>query len=205
MKKTLVLFSAILFFFLLFPQEILAMNFGTIDAAKLFSQYSETQKTKNYLESEKVKLQKELDSKKKEFSELEAKYIATAKQLQTYRDNKQEAQAKKLEDQLKDQRAAVADASSKLEQYFQESQKHLYDIEDKYMGSLSKNLDTKVDSVIQTVAKAKGLEAVFEKRFCYFGGLDITEEVLAILNQGNKTAPAPKPGKTQASGNRGGK
>jgi len=170
-----------------------AFNFGYVDAAKIFSKYSETQKTKNYLESEKGKLQNELDAKKKLVADLDAKYVETAKKLQALRDAKKDNEAKALESQLKAQREALANASSDLEKFFQESQKKLYELEDQKMGDLSKVLDEKVDAVIKKIAAAKALEAVFEKRFCYFGGVDITDEVLAALNSGGAAMPANSP------------
>jgi Skp family chaperone for outer membrane proteins len=193
MKKMPAVLSLLIAVCFAFPSDALAMKFGTIDAAKLFSKYSETQKTKSYLESEKTKLQKELDTRKKTVADLDGKYVETAKKLQALRDGKKEAEAKALEGQLKTQREALANASSELEKFFQESQKRLYEIEEQKMGDLSKNLDTKVDQVIQKVATSKGFEAVFEKRFCYFGGEDITEEVIGILNVGSAQVPASTP------------
>lgn len=175
------------------PAVASAMNFGYIDAGKLFAKYNETQKTKSYLETEKSKLQQDLDTKKKTVADLDGKYVELAKKVQALRDSKKEAEAKALEPQLKQQRELLANASSDLEKFFQESQKRLYELEDEKMGNLSKALDEKVDAVIKRVATQKGLEAVFEKRFCYFGGLDITDEVISILNGGVAGAPAPAP------------
>lgn len=171
-----------------------ALQFGYVDAAKIFAKYTETQKTKDYLESEKAKLQKTLDSKKNELTDLNTKYMQTAKKIQDLRDAKKEAEAKKLEPQLKAEREALANANSEIQKYFEESQKRLYEMEDEKMGNLSKHLDETVDNVIKKIATGKGLEAVFEKRFCYFGGVDITEEVLTELNRlGTAAAPAAKP------------
>ena len=186
--------------FLCVPTMSFAMNFGYVDAAKLFSKYNETQKTKSILEGEKGKLQQELDAKKKEVADLDAKYVETAKKMQALRDAKKEAEAKALEGQLKAQREALANVSGELEKFFQQSQKRLYELEDEKMGNLSKALDEKVDAVIKKIATAKQLEAVFEKRFCYFGGVDITDEVISTLNAGAAapapaTAPAKKGGK----------
>lgn len=169
-----------------------AMNFGYVDAGKLFAKYSETQKTKSYLESEKSKLQKDLDVRKKQVSDLDAKYVAIAKKMQDLRDSKKEAEAKALEPQLRAQREALANSNSELQKFFEESQKRLYELEEEKMGGLSKTLDDKVDAVITQIAKSKNLEAVFEKRFCYFGGVDITEDVLAALNGGAASTAAPK-------------
>ena len=89
------------------------------------------------------------------------------------------------------QREALANANSELQKFFEESQKRLYELEEEKMGGLSKTLDDKVDAVISRIAKSKNLEAVFEKRFCYFGGVDITDDVLAALNGGAAPAVAP--------------
>ncbi len=167
-----------------------AFQFGYVDAAKIFAKYTETQKTKALLESEKAKLQKQLDAKKNELTDLNTKYMQTAKKIQDLRDAKKEAEAKKLEPQLKAEREALANANSEIQKFFEESQKRLYELEDEKMGSLSKTLDDTVDVVIKKIAAAKGLEAVFEKRFCYFGGTDITDDVLAELNKGKTAAPA---------------
>lgn len=172
------------------PVTASAFQFGYVDAAKIFSMYSETQKTKNILESEKAKLQKELDSRKQQLSDMDNKYVDTAKKIQELRDSKKEEEARKLENQLKSQREALANANMELQKFFEESQKRLYEMEEEKMGTLSKDLDEVVDAVIQQIAAQKKLEAVFEKRFCYFGGVDITDEVISALNK-RGTAPAP--------------
>ena len=176
------------------------MNFGFVDAGKLFNKYNETQKTKTVLEGEKVKLQQTLDAKKKEVADLDAKYAETAKKIMALRDGKKEKDAAALEPTLRSQREALANADNELKKFFEESQKRLYELEEEKMGSLSKVLDEKVDSVIKRVATAKNLEAVFEKRFCYFGGLDITDEVLAALNAEKAASEAPAAAPARKSG-----
>ncbi|OIP21495.1 hypothetical protein AUK22_11555 [bacterium CG2_30_54_10] len=168
-----------------------ALNFGYVDAAKIFAKYSETQKTKDYLETEKAKLQKTLDAKKTELTDLNTKYMQTAKKIQDLRDAKKEAEAKKFEPQLKAEREALANANSGIQKFFEDSQKRLYELEDEKMGTLSKHLDETVDNVIKKIAAGKSLEAVFEKRFCYYGGIDITEDVLAELNRMGVTPASP--------------
>jgi len=181
------------------PAMASAMNFAYVDAGKLFNKYSETQKTKTYLESEKGKLQEELDTKKKTVADLDAKYFETAKKLQALRDAKKDGEAAALEATLKSQREALANANADLQKFFEESQKRLYQLEDEKMGTLSKVLDERVDKVIEQIAKSKGFEAVFEKRFCYFGGTDITEDVIAVLNAGAPAPAAPAAGGTGAA------
>lgn len=179
------------------PATASAFQFGYVDAAKIFSMYSETQKTKNILESEKAKLQKELDTKKQQLSEMDNKYVETAKKIQDLRDSKKEEEARKLENQLKTQRESLANANMELQKFFEESQKRLYEMEEEKMGTLSKDLDEVVDAVIQQIAAQKKLEAVFEKRFCYFGGMDITDEVISALNKQGAAKSATAPGAAQ--------
>ncbi|MFZ5949536.1 MAG: OmpH family outer membrane protein [Candidatus Rifleibacteriota bacterium] len=164
-----------------------AAEFGIVDAAKIFNKYNETQKTKQVLESEKEKLQKELEAKKAAVKKLDDEYVAVAKKMQELRDSKKEAEASKSEAKLKELRQQLAKESGELQKFFEESQKRLYDMEEKEMGSLSKALDEKVDSVIKQIATKHKIKAVFEKRFFYYGDeavvKDITEEVLAALNK----------------------
>ncbi|GAB4274059.1 MAG: hypothetical protein Kow0029_14190 [Candidatus Rifleibacteriota bacterium] len=168
------------------PMIASAYEFGVVDAAKIFNKYKETQKTKKALESHKEKLQNELENRKKQVKKLDDEYVATAKQMQELRDAKKEAEAKKLEAKLKDLRQKLAKDTGELQKFFEESQKKLYEMEEKEMGSLSKSLDERVDKVIKQVATKNKIKAVFEKRFFYYGDekvvKDITDEVLAELN-----------------------
>ena len=124
---------------------------------------------------------------KAEVKKLDDEYMAIAKKLQGLRDAKKERQARALEPKLKGLRQKLSQKTAALQKFFEESQKHLYKLENKEMGSLSKSLDQKVDKTIEKVAKRYKLKAVFEKRFFYYGAKkavkDITEEVLAALNK----------------------
>jgi Skp family chaperone for outer membrane proteins len=169
------------------PMMAFAAEFGVVDAAKIFNKYSETQKTKQVLESEKAKLQKELEAKKLAVKKLDDDYVATAKKMQDLRDAKKESEARALESKLKDLRQKLAKETGELQKFFEESQKRLYQMEEKEMGDLSKSLDERVDKVIKQVAVKHKIKAVFEKRFFYYGDdkavIDITDEVLAALNK----------------------
>ncbi len=197
MKKMMVSVALVCALFIAGPAW--AFNFGLVDASKVFAKFNETQKTKSLLEGEKTKMQQQLDAKKKDVADADAKYLELAKKIQTLRDQKKDAEAKAMEAQLKAQREALANANSELQKFFEESQKRLYDLEEEKMGNLSKALDEKVDAVIKKIAQAKGLEAVFEKRMCYFPGdddakkIDITDDVIAALNTGAAAAPAAAP------------
>lgn len=169
------------------PIMAFAVEFGVVDAAKVFSKYNETQKTKRVLESHKEKLQKELEAKKAVVQKLDEEYVAIAKKIQELRDSKKEAEASKLEPSLKELRTKLAKKSGELEKFFKESQQKLYEMEEKEMGALSKTLDEKVDKIIKQIATKHKIKAVFEKRFFYYGDenvvKDITEEVLEALNK----------------------
>jgi len=121
--------------------------------------------------------------------------------MQELRDAKKEKDAQALEPKLKDLRQQLAQKQSELQKFFEESQKALYEMEEKEMGNLSKNLDERVDTVIKQIAQKHKIKAVFEKRFFYYGEesivKDITEEVLQALNTGS---PAKAPAKAPAKG-----
>jgi Skp family chaperone for outer membrane proteins len=169
------------------PLVAMAAEFGVVDAAQIFNKYKETQKTKKVLESRKEKLQNELEQKKGQVQKLDEEYVATAKKIQDLRDGKKENEAKLLENKLKDLRQKLANESAELQKFFESSQKQLYEMEEKEMGSLSKSLDERVDKVIKQVAQKHKIKAVFEKRFFYYGDdkavKDITDEVLQLLNK----------------------
>ncbi len=178
------------------PMVACAYEFGVVDAGQIFNKYSETQKTKKVLEGQKEKLQQDLEARKGEVKKLDDEYVATAKKMQDLRDGKKEKEAQALEPKLTELRKQLAQKSGELQKFFEDSQKSLYEMEEKQMGSLSKTLDEKVDQVIKQVAQKNNIKAVFEKRFFYWGDeaavKDLTEEVLQALN-GGKAAPAAAP------------
>lgn len=179
------------------PMTAFAFEFGVVDAGQIFNKYSETQKTKKVLEGQKEKLQRDLESRKAEVQKLDDDYLNTAKRMQEFRDAKKEKDAQALEPKLKNIRQQLAQKQSELQKFFEDSQKALYEMEEKEMGSLSKNLDERVDSVIKQIALKHKIKAVFEKRFFYYGEeatvKDITDEVLQALN----TSPAKASGKSK--------
>ena len=168
------------------PLMVSAAEFGIIDAAQIFSKYNETQKTKNMLESKKASLQSELEKRKKEVEALDNKYIELAKETQKKRDAKKDVTAN--EKQIAELRKQLATKQGELRKFFDDSQKSLYELEEKEMGNLSKNLDAKVDTVIGKIAKNYKLKGVFEKRSIYWQDKtafkDITDEVIKALNGG---------------------
>lgn len=182
------------------PSAALALNFGYIDTAKMQANYNEMKKVRSLLESEKAKLQTTLDTKKKEVGEIDKKMADLAQKLTAARDAKKDKEAAGFEGQMRAQREALVNADNELRKFFEDSQKRLLELEEEKMGSLYKVLDDKLDAVVKKVATSKNLEAVFEKRMCFFGGVDVTDEVVASLNAGTSApaepaAPAKKGGK----------
>jgi len=181
------------------PMVASAFEFGVVDAGQIFNKYNETQKTKQVLEGQKEKLQKELESRKSEVQKLDDEYLNTAKRMQELRDGKKEKDAQALEPKLKDLRQKLAQKQSELQKFFEESQKALYEMEEKEMGALSKNLDERVDTVIKQIAQKYKIKAVFEKRFIYYNdeasAKDLTAEVLQALNASSGKTPVRKSSK----------
>lgn len=171
---------------LLSPSGVFAAKFGLIDAQKIFAQFSETQKTKEYLESKKGKLQEELESKKAALDKLDKEYLAIAEQMQELRSKKKENEARALEPKLGELRQALAKQSEELQQFFETSQRSLYALEEQEMHSLSEVLEKRVDELTAKIAKERGITAVFEKKVTYYVDPkeveDITEEIIKRLN-----------------------
>jgi Skp family chaperone for outer membrane proteins len=169
------------------PMIACAYEFGVVDAGQIFNKYTETQKTKKVLEGQKEKLQTELESRKQSVKKLDDEYLGIAKKMQELRDAKKEKEALALEPKLKELRQQLSQKTSELQKFFEDSQKNLYEMEEKEMGSLSKNLDEKVDLVIKQIAQKHSSKAGFEQRFFYYGDdktvKDITDEVLQALNK----------------------
>ncbi len=170
------------------PIMVSAAEFGVIDAGQIFNKYNETQKTKNMLESKKASLQDELEKKKAEVKKLNDKYIELAKEVQAKRDAKKDKEVPALEKQIAEIRKQYAAKEAELQEFYSTSQKNLYALEEKELGNLSKNLDSKVDAVIEKIAKKYKLKAVFEKRSVYWKDpkicQDITDEIIKALNGG---------------------
>lgn len=183
MKKNLVL-GFLMAGLLSCPFMASAAEFGIIDSAQIFSKYNETQKTKNMLESKKASLQSELEKKKAEIKKLEDKNLELAKDIQKKRDAKKDVSG--IEKQLAEIRKELVAKGGELQKFYEESQKNLYALEEKELGTLSKNLDAKVDTVLDKIAKKYKLKAVLEKRGVYWKDAkvfqDITDEVVKALN-----------------------
>lgn len=164
-----------------------AYEFGIVDASRIFSNYKETQRTKAYLESEKAKLQTELETRKQEVEELDNRYLEVAREMQNLRDSRKENEARTLEPRLAELRQQLSRKTGELQQFFEQSQRALYEMEEQQMANLSQSLDDRVESVIEQVAKQHGIKAVFESRFFYYGDektvKDLTDEIIAILNR----------------------
>ena len=182
-------FSVLFVFMFLvgFSSASFAYEFGVVDAAKIFSEYKETQRTRNLLESEKLKLQSELESRKQAVEKLDNEYLEVAQRMQQLRDERKESEARALEPRLSELRQQLSQQTAQLQEYFEHSQRQLYELEERHMGELSQSLDDKVESVIETIAKKHKIKAVFEKRFFYYGDdktvKDLTDEVIAALNR----------------------
>ena len=132
-------------------------------------------------------LQKELEAKKSSVKVLEEEYTEMAKKIQDLRTKKKEKEAKDLEAKFAELRKQTAKASGELQQFFDKSQQELYALEDKEMGNLAKEIEKKVEKIIQDIAKKNKLKAVFAKPTTFWTDekavYDMTDEVIKTLNK----------------------
>lgn len=161
----------VLFFLICFSSIGFAHNLGVVDAETIFLNYNK----KNLLEEE-------LNNLKNNFNV----------ELSNF---KQEMLNKELEITKKGSKASKKekDLVKSLKQQFQEkiqsAESELVQAQEKYISEL--RTDIAVAAVL--VGKEKGLEMVINKSATFYGGEDITKEVLEFLNnspsaslQGNK-------------------
>ena len=93
-----------------------------------------------------------------------------------------------LEKFLLDKKRLIAQGSTPVERknledkYAKEFQLKVDDAK-KWYSTEQQQLETNVMSAIKTVACQKGISVVFSKKTAIYGGVDITNEVITILNK----------------------
>jgi outer membrane protein len=156
MKNQIRLFSILLVSFLviafIIPSSKAAGEIGVIDNAKVLDQYTASQEAQKTIVQGRVKLQQV-------FADLN-------KQLEDTIKNKDLTETQKL--------TKRKEAQDKLET----EKKKL----DTSIQALRNNLETKIETAINDEAKAQGLSMVVSKSVTYYGGKDVTDQVLKRLN-----------------------
>ena len=144
---------------------ILAMNLcaegiGIVDKQEVFEKYPESQKTVQYLEKKKSEFEVVL-------KDIEAKLDVKEKDIAKKGDKATKAEKDEL-DKMKAERKSKFDA---MQQNLDQLQYNLYD-----------KISSDINVAITETAKTKKLDVVIDKNTAYYGGEDITKDVLNFLN-----------------------
>lgn len=141
------------------------VKFAVVDVQKVFANYRETEKVRNYLQQAKDDRQSKLDQYQEEIRSLQEGYQKREKELS-------EEEKEKLQTELQAKLKT-------LEDRFQLFGMELKNIQKKKLGELEKSIR---ESIIE-VGKREGYSIILEKEVVYLGGDDITEKVITYMNK----------------------
>lgn len=141
-----------------------SMKVGTVDSQLIMRKYSATQAATKMLNSEKDKMQKDVDVKAKELEKLSSELKTKGDKI-TKEDK---------ENYMKQEKA--------FKQYYQMLQQNLEQLKYKEYSKISSDIDT----AIKQVAQKGKYDYVFEAGAVKFGGEDISEKVLNFLEKSEK-------------------
>jgi outer membrane protein len=153
----------------LFSSTAFAAGFsvGYVNLQKVFDEYKGAQSMNKKLIAEKDKRQTELDGIQESIKAMKDDYDKE-------KDEKKKADMEKaMEKSLKELQAQYMKLSGEL----QEAQAKEF-----------KGLEGKVLAAVKRVAEAKAYDLVLDRGFVFYGGTEITEDVIAELNKGKASA-----------------
>lgn len=134
------------------PLNAQAYEVGIIDEYKLLTEYKQSKDAQERIAALRAKIQDLLVALNKEIEEASKNKKLTKTQL--------EAKQKEAEKQLLDEKAKAESVANSLRQ----------------------DVETKVRVAINEVAKAKNIDLIITAETAYYGGNDITDDVLRKLN-----------------------
>ena len=154
MKKFIMLVAGVIM-----SLNVLAGTVGYVDLQDLLDKYPETKKTQDYLEKKKKDLQIVLDAEKTKIND------------------KSEELKKKGDKATKAEKDELEKTKTEFQKKFETMQANLEQLQ----YTMYDKLYSDINVAIQEIAKEKKLDIVVNKTAIYYGGEDITEDVLKFL------------------------
>lgn len=154
MKKFIMLVAGVIM-----SLNVLAGTVGYVDPQDLLDKYPETKKTQDYLEKKKKDLQIVLDAEKTKIND------------------KSEELKKKGDKATKAEKDELEKTKTEFQKKFETMQANLEQLQ----YTMYDKLYSDINVAIQEIAKEKKLDIVVNKTAIYYGGEDITEDVLKFL------------------------
>ncbi|BDU50315.1 OmpH family outer membrane protein [Haliovirga abyssi] len=155
MKKIAVVISS-----LLISASIFAGGLGKVDTQKVLSKYPETQRTQQFLQSQKEKMQKDLDAGKEKVANYQ-------KELEQKGDKATKEEKDKLD---------------KMKSEFAKNYKGMQSSLDQLQYTMYEKLKSDINLAIKQVAKKDQLDAIFDSAVVYYGATDVTDDVIKFLS-----------------------
>ena len=154
MKKFIMLVAGVIM-----SLNVLAGTVGYVDPQDLLDKYPETKKTQDYLEKKKKDLQTVLDAEKTKIND------------------KSEELKKKGDKATKAEKDELEKTKTEFQKKFETMQANLEQLQ----YTMYDKLYSDINVAIQEIATEKKLDIVVNKTAIYYGGEDITEDVLKFL------------------------
>ncbi|MGM0507598.1 MAG: OmpH family outer membrane protein [Fusobacteriota bacterium] len=159
MRKRLILVMS-----LIASLTIMANGVGYVDTQKVLQNCKETESTQKFLETKKAELQEELDSEKTKLEE------------------KQNELSQKDRDLTDSEKQELQEMQEKFQVKYQQMQQNLNVLQE----TMYEKLRSGIDTAIKEVAKQEKYDTVFDKSVIYYGGDDLTKEVIDFLTGSEK-------------------
>lgn len=163
MKKIIIILTLILSV-VSFTQEINIQNIAVVDINIVLEQYDK-----------RTQLEDELDLQRKKYDVV----------LQQHKEDilKKELELVQMGDRVSDENLSeLSDLKSEIENNFKKFDGNLNKLYSDYMYQLNSDIAT----AVVVVGREKGFDIVFHKGTTFYGGTDITSDVIDFLNKGEK-------------------
>ncbi len=149
---------------------------GFVDVGRLQQEYERARKVRTDLEAETHKYEAELREGQDRLAEIEAR-IASA-------DAAVRAATSDIEVRKKNEAAKETEESArqKLQAEYAQRLRERRDRAENLQKEINETLIERAKTAVEQVAKKQGLEAVLDSRASLWAALDVTEDVLKILN-----------------------
>jgi outer membrane protein len=141
------------------------VKIGYVNIQDVFLAYEETQSVNTILQGEKVRRQRELDIMQEEVRKEKEDF---EKNINSYTKEEREKKEEELTEKLQELQGKLTESSVDL----QELQKKEFE-----------KLEVKIKEAIDKVAASEKVDYIIEKGVLYFGGYDLTEKVINVLNK----------------------
>ena len=164
-----------------------APNIGVVDAEEVMKKYGKAVAIQGEIQKSKDAAQAAINERGKEVEGMIAELQAIQKRGQS--PLLSEAGKKSVQAELQSKSEVFQQRRGELEKFIQEANATIQ----QRQAEMTKTIGAEVRAEVEKISKVKSLQLVLPKGVSLYtdASLDITEEVIKVLNDGYKPAPAP--------------